>query len=889
MAKKSEETTPFRYEGLSGHELMQGMAEAKDVEALANLWQLGDPQISAQLVPIFFGLGDERLARLIVEELLAESLPAPFSPALIQAITQVETYPPLPEQTVTQLLECLSEPDGLGLTYEPIRPQATCWGLAQKIEATEEFALELLARTAPGAENDAVRAAARRLAATAPSVFERAADAFRERLAETSSEEEWREGESLYVAGVGAGRAKAVLGRLGDALLRAAPASCSGAFQVAMSDFVRADGADTALDLLQAEAAGSQPGLNAIAEAGLAPESARSLDFFATVASKQPGLWPLAVSNSAEWSTAEWRRRLQALKTPISDEAQAWLIQNAPPSTLKQLLTVMLAGAVTESDSSALEELGERINQHLAAEPEPDAEGESQPPEEIDLLDATPWGAAKSDEEAPHISAFLVAALMPSDVAELVAQAYAAKKLSAENALALIPDGHESAALRHLEPGDRRRRLAEELIREREEVALEAVGTAQTAAFSVDLAAAAAEHSPEQAFAGGMDGYEGLSQGERDELVGVLEQWGTESELPLLETVMADGHRYATNRRIRAADRAGQLIQPRGDVPEALVSLLGSNKGNLRQAAIRNIEQARPRNDEVIRSLRAIAAGGGVPGDLSAAALDAIAGDLIEDLGPDPDRNKALALLPLLGQTGRSRAFSTLFRFVGEDAVWDDVDVRRAAAHATADAAEGVKDISLDDQTALAELIEGDGREVDPDALGQLNVALSRVLLGGDEALAALYDEFLPGNAPAVDPDVLFGAEKKTIVTHMGLYCKAKAGNERGRQITQLDLVAAALARAAYLHYGQSEPLKAEIRASLKQKDYANLIGAIGNTPDMRNIRGQLETIHDLRSEKGQEAHPGEPATDDDVASARSALKRVATVCVQLLRDANGV
>ncbi|MBX5473412.1 MAG: hypothetical protein IRZ20_00155 [Thermoleophilia bacterium] len=76
-------------------------------------------------------------------------------------------------------------------------------------------------------------------------------------------------------------------------------------------------------------------------------------------------------------------------------------------------------------------------------------------------------------------------------------------------------------------------------------------------------------------------------------------------------------------------------------------------------------------------------------------------------------------------------------------------------------------------------------------------------------------------------------------------------------------------------------------RTSRKQGDYANLIGAIGNTPKMRGIKAELEVIHNLRSEKSMEAHPGEPATAEDVTAARQHLKKVATVCLQLLEDAH--
>jgi len=55
----------------------------------------------------------------------------------------------------------------------------------------------------------------------------------------------------------------------------------------------------------------------------------------------------------------------------------------------------------------------------------------------------------------------------------------------------------------------------------------------------------------------------------------------------------------------------------------------------------------------------------------------------------------------------------------------------------------------------------------------------------------------------------------------------------------------------------------------------------------MRRIKAELEVIHNLRSEKSMEAHPGEPPTAEDVTAAKQPFKKVATVCLQLLEDAH--
>ena len=97
------------------------------------------------------------------------------------------------------------------------------------------------------------------------------------------------------------------------------------------------------------------------------------------------------------------------------------------------------------------------------------------------------------------------------------------------------------------------------------------------------------------------------------------------------------------------------------------------------------------------------------------------------------------------------------------------------------------------------------------------------------------------------------------------------------------------MARAAYLHYGSSQALKDEINASYKQKDLANLYKAIGNTQTMKNMHGHLEVIHDLRCDVGEEAHPGELATDAHLTSAKTSFEKVAKTSFGLLKSANGV
>ncbi len=247
--------------------------------------------------------------------------------------------------------------------------------------------------------------------------------------------------------------------------------------------------------------------------------------------------------------------------------------------------------------------------------------------------------------------------------------------------------------------------------------------------FSLDLAALAGK-DPAAAFAGGDGAYSSLSASEKDELVGLLEEYGDLEQGAVFDAVMADDAKGTAGRRRRIAQRVAELTEPRADLPAWMLKLLGSGNVELRKEAIRSFERVKPRNEQIIRELRKLADTGGVPGDLSRGALDAIAEDILGDLGDDSAKDDARPLLPLLGATGSPHALATLLSFLGPDPRWDDEDIRRLAAEAVADVAASSAEFPVEQQTALVGLVEGEGSEIDPEASESLKLALSRIQLG---------------------------------------------------------------------------------------------------------------------------------------------------------------
>jgi hypothetical protein len=193
-------------------------------------------------------------------------------------------------------------------------------------------------------------------------------------------------------------------------------------------------------------------------------------------------------------------------------------------------------------------------------------------------------------------------------------------------------------------------------------------------------------------------------------------------------------------------------------------------------------------------------------------------------------------------------------------------------------------DPTVAEHEALVELLDGDAQEVDPEARRSLAEAVNAVVLGPDEALARLYE--LAGYTPKRVPDELLGAEKDPLVRQVQLFVQAEVRGAvgRGYAIAHLDLAAEALVRAAYLRYGESEPIKARImNGERKDVAYVELLQALASVKELKGIQGQLLTLHDLRGERTEVTHAGVQASEDEFTTARTAFKRAVDRCLHLL------
>ena len=115
--------------------------------------------------------------------------------------------------------------------------------------------------------------------------------------------------------------------------------------------------------------------------------------------------------------------------------------------------------------------------------------------------------------------------------------------------------------------------------------------TIQTEVFAFDLAQALAPVLPDAALSGSAEAFPTLSKDDKDELIDLRIAYGTQAQIPVLETIVRDDHRENTERRVKVASKIAALA-PRGR-PCRNASSTSSDRTSrrLRQAAVRAIER----------------------------------------------------------------------------------------------------------------------------------------------------------------------------------------------------------------------------------------------------------------------------------------------------------
>lgn len=508
------------------------------------------------------------------------------------------------------------------------------------------------------------------------------------------------------------------------------------------------------------------------------------------------------------------------------------------------------------------------------------------------VVNAASWDLLDSDERLNYLDWILTQVLTDAHYCRVIVTAYTRHLLSADHAGALTPDDEVVNAFAHLGAGPKRAAYAAALIERRDpefvDPILNEVITNSDDTF--DVIEVVADHDTSIAF-GSIDEarWHQLSSDTRDHLMSLLEQHATADEEALLDLIAGDSEAANSGRRARAAYRWSNLATLHGDIPAGVFSLLDSARPELNQAFAKVAMTVQPRDDHTLLRVREKWIQGGKIGDDARTALDAVATGVIGTLGTltgPARRSEGPNLLRLLGVTAAEDSFESLISHVGADAIDDDLGFRRAAASAI----RTFVDATRLDPVRLAALGAGAASEPDAEATYHLRDALAAARMGEDAAILLLYE--LAGLAAAgvtATPDELFGAQKPRLLLALKRLVVQRELGQAGwpGYVEQMDLVAEALVRAAYLRFGDSESLKTEIRKNSTKPDYGVLVKSLGKAKGFDGPSVHLQSLHDMRSNRTAAHHPnGGPLDEDAVRGAVNALETAARdIIIRLQND----
>lgn len=871
-----------------GADFLVDLDEQRDWRSVEALWRFGGPADLTDLAKVMAGSGDARLASVLVKALLSgrNSDKVPTLPELL-----LEHCPAVTVTTAREVLDRLADAEHpLEPPYSEKQHVVVAWLLSQPGTALDELAFEIITGAHQYADVTEPRNAAIARAARSAEVGARV-------IAHLGADP------GLWATGTTWVRAADVVARIGNPRGRAGlvRAMTAALVELPPEDPIQIP-AEFALLMekhagkeLRAAFAGEErsntPGTAAAVRVVAAFKSTTNRDDLVEVlARKQPVLWSAYRGEVyANWSVEDWDRMLRRWSLPTSELLEAGEVVDEAPSDLNPLRirAVQIHGA-EPGDYAARVAIG--AIKRIATR------GEGEEFDAATVAGALPWDLAISDGELHYLNSILQGALGGSEHSTVVLHAFRSGDLGPDAAVALIPEDECVAAFGVLEPGAARGSIATALYEGCEvefvqDVIRQVVDRDKN---TFDVVAAIAPLDAGLAFESFNDSrWHDLSDAEKEVLIDLLEKHATLEQEPLLDAIANDSDGPNAPRRARAAKRWAALAPIHSVIPPGILSLLESNRETLIQAFAEIAASVQPRDEATLVSLQDKWLNGGKTGASARAALDNVAAGLVARLAtvrPPDRREQCPPVLHVLGITAAPETFDTILSYVGDDAVDDNVTLRRAAAAAVR-AFVDVTRLRDDQLTALGQRLS---TETDPSAADDLRNALAAADLGDDAAVLSLYAlaDLSPDQVSAT-PDELFGSEKARLLTALKKMRVQEALGEPGWDgfVEQMDLVGEALVRSAYLRYGPSEALKKEIRSGVHNKpEYGNLVKAIAQASGFDPVSAHLQTVHDIRSTRTAAHHPSGGDLDDAaVTQAENALRTAARVILDRLLTDNPV
>jgi hypothetical protein len=867
-----------------GAEFLVDLEEQRDWRSVEALWRFGGPADLTDLAKVMAGSDDARLASVLVKALLsgryATSVPTLPELLLDHCCTVTAT-------TARGVLDRLADAE------KPLKPPyveklhiVVSWLLSQPGPALDDLAVDIVTGDHQYADvteprNAAIARAARSTEVGARLVEHLAADP------------------GLWATGTTWVRAADVVSRIGNPRGRAALVRAMTAALIELppeepiqlpAEFGLLVEKHATKDLRKAFAGEELPNTPGTAAAVRAvatfkPSTNRD-DLVEILARKQPVLWSAYRSEIyRNWSIEDWDRMLRRWSLPTSELLEPGEVVDDAPGDLNPLRIRTLQIHGTEPGDYAAQVAIGALKSIAACTDEEEFDA-------AEVASALPWDLAIGDADLDYLDSILHGALDGSKQSAVVLRAFRLGEIGPDAAVALLPDDECITAFGVLESGPARGALAAALYERCEDEFVQGVirQVVDGDNSTFDVVAAIAPHDAGLAFESFDDSrWHDLDDAKKDVLIDLLETHATLGQEPLLDAIANDSDGPNAPRRARAAKRWAALAPIHSVIPAGILSLLESNREALIQTFAEVAASVQPRDEATLVSLQDKWLNGGKTGASARAALDNVAAGLVATLAgirPPDRREQCPAMLHLLGITAAPETFDTLLSYVGDEAVDDNVTLRRAAAAAI----RAFVDVTRLRDAQLTALGQRLSTETDPSAADDLRNALAAADLGDDAAVLGLYSlaDLSPDQVSAT-PDELFGSEKARLLTALKKMRVQQALGEPGWDgfVEQMDLVGEALVRVAYLRYGPSDGLKKEIRSGAHNKpEYGNLVKAIAQASGFDPVSAHLQTVHDIRSTRTAAHHPSSGDLDDAaVTQAENALRTAARVILDRLRN----
>ncbi|MGD0880499.1 MAG: hypothetical protein ABSB09_02875 [Acidimicrobiales bacterium] len=867
-----------------GADFLAVLEVEQDWPSIQALWRWGSTTDLPALADVMARSGNPTLAMLLGVEVSAAryAVHLPMLPDVLHL-----HGPVVGEEIAARVLKrLLNEENPLDATYQEKHHLLVAWLMRQIGDAFDDLAIEIALGGHAYSDIAEPRDAAVERISRDGTLGTRLIDAF------TEQPDRW-------VTGSGWTRTADVIGRIGSPKHRADLVRMLTAKLLALapdeavqptSSFValmERHGSKELASAFSGEPLPNTPGTGAAVHAVTQFASPTTLDdLVVALAAGQPALWSAyrqAVTGS--WSVEDWTRMLSRWSTPGSVLIEfGEVIEGAPLQTaVLQFRVAVLHGTEREDHGARVVVGALRSIVRPTDDTEPDFDA---------VVDATPWDLLANSERLDYLDGILAQVLASTDYCEVVVSAYTRGLLSADFAVSLTPDDECASALVRLGAGAKRAAYATALIEGSEAEFVIPIFDEVISSMddTFDLIEVVAEHDAGIAFGSFNETrWHRLSPDSKDHLVSLLEQYATSDEEVLLDLIAGDSEAANSGRRARAAQRWSVLATLHGDIPPGVFSLLDSARPDLNQVFAQVATTVQPRDDPTLLRLREKWIQGGKIGDDARAALDAVAAGVVQTLGPltgPARRSEGPDLLRILGVTAAEDSFECLINHVGADAIDDDLGLRRAASSAL----RAFVDATRLDPERISALGAGAASEPDAEASDQLREALAAARMGEDAAILMLYDlAGLTTTDVTATPDDLFGEQKPRLLVALKRLVVQRGLGEVGwpGYVEQMDLVAEALVRTAYLRFGDSESLRAEIRKNSTKPDYGVLVKSLAKAKGFDASSAHLQSLHDMRSNRTAAHHPnGGPLDDDAVSGAVNALETAAReIIVRLQND----